>query len=131
MLLPTLLLALTAVVQEPEAPPIAIIHVTVLPMHTDQRLTDHTVIVAGERILAVGPTADIEVPEGARVVDGQGQFLMPGLVDFHVHTYFETDHKLFLANGVTTVRNLFGNPMHLALRARLESGELLGPTLLT
>ncbi|MGH7538298.1 MAG: hypothetical protein ACREMF_06665 [Gemmatimonadales bacterium] len=53
---------------------------------------------------------------------------MPGLADMHVHTS-ERDLPLFLANGVTLVREMNGSPTHVALRARIERGELLGPRL--
>jgi imidazolonepropionase-like amidohydrolase len=56
---------------------------------------------------------------------------MPGLVDMHVHTWMESDQVLFLANGVTTVRNMFGSPLHLRWRDEIERGERLGPTIVT
>ncbi|HKE00213.1 MAG TPA: amidohydrolase family protein, partial [Planctomycetota bacterium] len=64
-------------------------------------------------------------------IDGRGKFLMPGLADMHVHTWSEQDFPLFLANGVTTVRNMFGAPVHLDWRRRIAAGELLGPTIVT
>lgn len=56
---------------------------------------------------------------------------MPGLVDMHVHTWDEEELVLFIANGVTTIRNMFGAPLHLAWRRRINAGELFGPTLYT
>lgn len=48
-------------------------------------LENGTVLVEGERITRVGPRAEVAVPDGARIVDGQGRTLLPGLIDAHVH----------------------------------------------
>jgi imidazolonepropionase-like amidohydrolase len=126
-----LLLAATLFQAPAPAPTTAFVGATVLPMDSERRLEDHTVVVRDGRIVAVGPRASTPVPEGALTIDGSGRFLMPGLVDMHVHTWAASDAPMFLAHGVTTVRNLFGNPQHLALRARIEKGELVAPTLVT
>lgn len=121
-----------------EDPPLAIVGATVLPMDggaggTDaaRALPDHTVLVAEGRIVALAPAAELEPPEGATVIDGHGRFLMPGLVDMHVHTVAQSDLGLFLANGVTTVRVMFGAPLHLRWRTEIEGGERLGPTVVS
>jgi dihydroorotase-like cyclic amidohydrolase len=49
---------------------------------------------------------DCKVPLGALVIDGKWKFLMPGLVDMHVHVNYKKDLILFIANGVTTIRNM-------------------------
>ncbi len=90
-----------------------------------------TVLVRGPRIVAAGPAAQIEIPESARRIDGRGKFLMPGLADMHVHFQDTDSLSLFLANGITTVRNLFGLPLHLRLRTEIERGEVLGPRIYT
>ena len=110
---------------------LAIVHAEVLPMNSEAVLHDHTVIVQGGRIEALGPADEVAVPQGAKMIDGRGCYLMPGLADMHVHTWFEEDLALFLANGVTTVRNMFGSPMHLEWRNEIEAGERLGPTIYT
>lgn len=46
-----------------------------------------TIIIVGERIKAVGPAAQLHVPRGARVIDGHGKWVIPGLVDSHVHFF--------------------------------------------
>jgi imidazolonepropionase-like amidohydrolase len=112
-------------------------NVTVIPM-TDQRaLAGHTVLVRGDRIVAVGPAASVAVPAGARRVDGRGKWLTPGLAEMHGHVpppsapAQTTQDVLFLyvANGITTVRGMLGAPGQLELRRRTNTGELLGPTL--
>jgi cytosine/adenosine deaminase-related metal-dependent hydrolase len=116
----------------PPAPStIAIEHATLLPMDRDIVLEDHTVVVREGRIAALGPASDISVPQDAQRIDSRGKFLMPGLADMHVHVWDENDLYLFVANGVTTVRNLFGAPLHLDWRKRIEGGELVGPRIYT
>ncbi len=110
---------------------LAIEHVSVVPMDREVVLADHTVLVRDGRIAALGPAGALEVPADAQRIDGRGRFLMPGLADMHVHVWDENDLYLFVANGVTTVRNMFGAPLHLDWRARIERGELVGPRIYT
>ena len=63
----------------------AITNVTVIDMNSSRPTPDCTVVVTDNRITAVGPSHATHVPERARVVDGSGQYLMPGLWDTHVH----------------------------------------------
>jgi imidazolonepropionase-like amidohydrolase len=107
----------------------AFVHVNVIPMDQEQVLSDQTVVVHQERIQAIGPAASTAVPPAARVIDAKGQFLLPGLADMHVHIYFPEELTLYVANGVTTVFNLNGQPAHLYWRKQTASGELLGPAI--
>lgn len=117
--------------------PVAFVDVTVLPMDGGPALRDHTVLVAGDRITAIAPTAAITFPADATQVNGRGKFLMPGLAEMHGHNpppgsspqYIADTYFLFLANGVTTVRSMLGWPGQLELRDKVRSGELLGPNL--
>ena len=92
-----------------------------------------TVIVMGNRISAVG--RDLPLPPGARVVDGTGKFVIPGLWDMHLHlrgdarvprvnTYGEV---LLLANGVTGARVMAGLPDFHRIQRAVAAGEALGP----
>lgn len=75
------------------------------------------------------PGLAISAPEDAQRIDGRGRVAMPGLADMHVHVWDENDLCHFVATGVATVRNMFGDPVHLAWRERIEAGELVGPRL--
>ncbi len=116
---------------------IAFVDVTILPMDRDVALPHHTVVVAGDRITAMGPTQEVSVPDGSQIIDGAGKYLIPGLAEMHGHnppagssqSYIENTYFLFLANGVTTVRGMLGWPGQLELRDRIRTGQLLGPTL--
>lgn len=117
--------------------PIAITDVTVIPMDSERVLEAHTVVVEGERIVAVGPAGDVEAPEGATVIDGTGRWLIPGLAEMHGHIPPPTaprelvENVLFLwvANGITTVRGVLGAPGQLELKAEANSGAIVSPTL--
>jgi imidazolonepropionase-like amidohydrolase len=123
-----------------DAGALAFVDVTVVPMDGERLLGHHTVVVQQGVVVALGPTAEVALPEDALVVDGRGRFLMPGLADMHVHVEEVDELLLFVANGVTTVRNMWGNrgakrllglPDQLDLRDRIDRGELLGPTIYT
>lgn len=111
--------------------------VTVIPMDSERTLPGHTVLVQGDRIIAVGPAASVAVPNGARRIDGRGKYLVPGLAEMHGHVpppgapaqYTEDVLFLYVANGITTVRGMLGAEGQLDLRRRTSRGELWGPTL--
>ncbi len=109
---------------------IVIEHVNVLPMTSDVVLRDRTVLIRGGIITRIdGP--DSEIPIRVTRIDGRGQYLLPGLVDLHVHVFGEGDLAWYLAYGVTTVRNMWGSKQSLAMQAAIEQGKLVGPTLIT
>ena len=92
-----------------------------------------TVIVDGDRIVAVSPSRRTHIPRKAVVVDGTGKFLIPGLWDMHVHGASDDrapwSHLLFLANGVVGVRDMSGPPDAHAWRATNSSSEDPSPTI--
>jgi imidazolonepropionase-like amidohydrolase len=99
-------------------------------------LPDSTVIVSNKRIAAVGPASAVDIPRGAKVVDGSGKFLIPGLADMHLHLTGAGEPQgsrefflpLLIANGITTVRDMGGKVEYLKkLRNEIESGKRLGP----
>lgn len=92
----------------------AITHVTVIPMTDVPLLRDQTVVLRGDRIAAIGPSASIAVPRGAHRIDGRGRFLIPGLWDMHAHvmddeTTRAIEFPLYVANGVTGLRVMTGD----------------------
>ena len=105
--------------------------VSVLAMDDESVRADQSVIIEGDRIVAVARPSELEVPDGAQIIDGRGKFLMPGLCDMHVHLSDPRDGLLYLANGVTTIRNLSGQPFHLDLAEAYQRGRWPGPTLVT
>lgn len=117
---------------------IAFVGVNVVPMDREHVLPNQTVVVQGGRIVAMAPATAARIPAGAHRIEGKGRWLMPGLAEMHGHVpgpedpaYRDAMLFLYVANGVTTVRNMAGNASHLALRDRITAGELAGPTLYT
>jgi cytosine/adenosine deaminase-related metal-dependent hydrolase len=87
-----------------------------------------TVVVENGRIADVGPSASVTAPANARVIDGAGKTLVPGLWDCHQHYSDDTTGPLLLASGITSVRDP-GNLLEesAARRKRIEERRLLGP----
>lgn len=111
---------------------IAFIDVGVVDVETGDVIPAQTVLVRDGRIEAVGPSAEVSVPSTARHIDGNGElYLMPGMIDMHVHTFDRNEMVLYLANGITSVRNLHGIPLHLAWQDSIARGYLLGPHIYT
>jgi imidazolonepropionase-like amidohydrolase len=113
---------------------VAFVDVSVVPMDRERVMRNQTVIVRAGRITAMGSRNSVRVPKGALRIDGRGNYLMPGLADMHVHLeYFDREAQLllFLANGVTTVRNMDGRPNILIWKQRIAAGTLIGPTIFT
>lgn len=108
--------------------PIAIVHANVLPMTNGGALEDHAILIEGDRIAWIGPTSEVSIPEGAEVVDAGGRWVVPGLVDLHVHLE-RADLEAYVRHGVTTVRNMWGFPDVWAMKSEIESGSIPGPTI--
>ncbi|HVK88720.1 MAG TPA: amidohydrolase family protein [Kofleriaceae bacterium] len=108
---------------------IAIVGATVLPMNREAPLLDHTVVVRDGHIAMLAPASKFDVTK-AKVIDARGKWVVPGLADMHVHTWTDHDFSMYLLNGVTTVRDMFGSPRHLAWREQIAAGKLDGPTLI-
>ncbi|MFC6162911.1 amidohydrolase family protein [Kribbella jiaozuonensis] len=105
----------------------ALTNVTVIDVATGRRDHRQTVLISGERIIGVGR---IPVPRGAVELDLTGKYVIPGLADMHVHSLGDehVSPPLYLANGLTTVREMAGtNPTLYDWRDRIAAGALLGP----
>ena len=119
-------------------------------------LHNATIVIQGERVVAVGPAAEVKIPAGAAVIDTSGQTMMPGLIDAHAHLFMigfgdeagwfkwlQTKGKKYsiekvmelsawqlLMSGVTSAIDLGGNPAEsISLRNRINKGEVPGPRL--
>jgi len=115
-----------ALLQTPTGP-VAFTHVRAF-VDGDHFATDQTVVVQGGLITAVGPAATTPAPSGARIFDGAGETLVPGLWDSHQHFGDDFSGPSLLSLGITSVRDP-GNVNSLTLdRAkRRADGELLSP----
>lgn len=102
-------------------------HVTVIDGTGAAAKPDRTVVIKGDRIAELGENHNVHVAEGDKVVDATGKFLIPGLWDMHVHWYDKDYLPLFIANGVTGIRVMWGSDEHHRWREQIEKGELVGP----
>lgn len=110
--------------------PIAIINVTLITMKDDLAITGQTVIVRKGVIERIGPSKIVPVPIGSIVIDGTNRFLTPALWDMHVHLTLagESSLPVFIANGVTAVRDMGGDLERIdRWRDAINSSKLVGP----
>src|SRR5262245_61080696 len=129
-LLAVLALSASVAAQGPPAAapqPLVLTHVNVVDVAAGKVRPDEDVTIRDGRIAAVAPSGTAAPPAGVRAIDAKGKFLIPGLADMHVHWYDERYLGLFVANGVTSVRTMWGFPMQLDWRKRIDAGALLGP----
>lgn len=117
-----------ALAEQPAVPGVtAFVGVNVIPMDSERLLSDETVLVSDGKIAAIGH--HLPIPSGARVVQGHGQFLSPGLADMHTHSQTSQDLKVYLANGVTSVLNMGDASAGFidSTRPAANSGQIPGP----
>ena len=122
-----------------QEPALAFVHVNLIDATGSPVQADMTVVVQGIEILQIGKSKDVAVPKSAKVVEGRGKYLIPGLWDMHAHEIFGAwlpeDEKviplLFVANGVTGVRDMGGDLEPLKRwRSRIAAGEMIGPRMI-
>jgi hypothetical protein len=130
-LLAIVILSVSALAQQPQY--LVIDHVTVIDMTGAPARRDRTVVIEGDRIKTLGASSGVRIPRGSEVIDGRGLYLIPGLWDMHVHfTEVARTFPMFIANGVTGVRNVGGDlDQLLKWRAEVAGGKLLGPRIVT
>ena len=114
-------------------------HVNLIDATGSPAQPDMAVVVEDQHIVEVGKSAVVQAPKGAKVVDGSGKYLIPGLWDMHVHEVFgdwlprneKIVPPLFVANGVTGVRDMGGDLDVLKVwRAEIAEGRMLGPRMI-
>jgi len=100
--------------------------VNVIPMDEEKTLENVDVLVEDGKISRIGQGVP---PEGAEVIKCDGKYLIPGLCEMHMHLMSKGDLDLYLPNGVTTIRNMWGAPEFNEWRDQIKAGELTGPTI--
>jgi imidazolonepropionase-like amidohydrolase len=120
--------------EQSDSASLAITNVTIVDGRNSLPKLGQTVIIRGNRIVAVGTERSTPVPKGARIIDGRGKFLIPGLWDMHVHTSIIGGRallSLYVANGVTGVRDMAGDWDTLRTwRKEIAAGTLVGPRII-
>lgn len=105
--------------------------VNIITMRNDSILKKHSVLIKGRKIIDIGIFEEMEIPKAALIIDGKEQYLIPGLCDMHVHLVDDDDRILYIANGVTFIRNMSGDPYHLKVREKINKKCLIGPEIYT
>jgi len=110
---------------------LAIVGGTLIDATGSAPIPDATVVIHNQRIVSVGPSSKVKIPHGAHVVDARGKTILPGLWDMHAHFEQVEWGPIYLAAGVTTVRDC-GNEFEFitAVRDAIAHGQGLGPRLL-
>ena len=107
-------------------------NVNLITMTDNQVMKNQSVVIQDGIITEIGDTERVVVPDEAYLIDGEGKYLMPGLVDMHVHWWhYQGEEILYLANGVTAVQNMWGHPTTLRLRKSVNEGSVLAPRIFT
>ena len=138
-LLFALVLVFATLVASASAQTVAFTNVNVIPMDRERVLANQTIVIKNGVIVEIGNAKNVKLPKDAVRIDGNGKYLIPGLVDMHTHLLSDSDEfpdsigpdelRVMVANGVTTVRFMIGTPALLALRSQSAKGEIEAPTI--
>jgi len=105
-----------------------ITNVNIIPMNQDTILVDKMVYIKEGIIQTIADSIEIE---GVEILDAKNKYLTPGLIDMHVHIWDRYELGLYLFNGVTAVRNLWGMPMHLRIKEDIKNDKIISPMFFT
>lgn len=120
--------------QRPAVPPqepLALLNANVVDVRAGSIARNTTVVLRGGRIESVGATASGGAPAGTRTIDLRGRYLVPGLIDAHVHIGSAAQMRAALESGVTTVRSAgVSHFVDVGLRELVRRGALAGPDMI-
>ena len=102
--------------------------VNVIPMNQDTVLVDKMVYIKKGVIEKIADTIEVK---GIEIINAKNKYLTPGLIDMHVHVWDRYELGLYLSNGVTAVRNLWGMPMHLRIKEDVMEENIFSPSFFT
>lgn len=94
-------------------------------------IENQTVIIEKDKILWVGDANIAPINVDTTLIDATGQYLLPGFIDMHVHKVTRDTLPVYIATGVTSIRNLFGNKGHLLLKQESNQQQILAPRIFT
>lgn len=99
-------------------------NVNIIPMNKDTVLVDKMMYIKEGIIHKIADSIDIS---DVTVIDAKNKYVSPGLIDMHVHLWDRYELGLYLSNGVTAVRNLWGMPMHLRIKDDIDKDKIIAP----
>ncbi|MDR8391529.1 amidohydrolase family protein [Aliifodinibius sp. S!AR15-10] len=133
-------LLLSCTSEEPVEADKIIENVNVISMANDGEIQENrTVVIRGDRIVRITGADRVQMPDTAERIDGGGGYLIPGLSEMHAHIPSDQDNMgyiedvlfLYLSNGITTIRGMLGQPIHLKLREQAAQNEIVSPRIYT
>ena len=137
MRLPSLLIVAamslsTVLGQQPPPTSTVLVGGTLIDVRNGWAVENTAVLITGDRIIQIGAKDKLQIPSDARTIDARGKWILHGLIDMHVHMWDSEvlPLELFLANGITTIRDTgFSVLVMRLLEADLSSGKRIGPRL--
>jgi len=110
--------------------PVLIKGATLIDGTNHSPLSNTDILLEGGRIRQIGQLENVALPSDAQIIEAEGKYVIPGLIDMHVHYDKPWLHRLYLANGVTTVRDLGSSVERMTtLRQEIAVGNILAPRL--
>lgn len=112
--------------------------VHLVPMDKEEIIENQNLWIRDGKIHQMGK--DLKYPSNAKLIEGKGKYVMPGIAEMHAHIPVPKGEDdalvmetlfLYLANGITTIRGMLGNPYHLKLKEQIAKGEVLSPRVYT
>ncbi len=100
----------------------------IIPMNKDTVLVNKMIYFKNGIIQEIADNIEFDNVE---IINLENKFLMPGLIDMHVHVWDRYELGLYLANSITAVRNVWGMPMHLRLKKDINDNKIIGPDFFT
>ncbi len=108
----------------------ALLNVNIVDLKNERIIEGQTILIDNGRILSISPVVPLQIPVDFKIISGNSRYVIPGLIDSHVHTAGSNDQKLLnLLNSVTTVRDMAGQPWMLILKEQINQNKLLAPDL--
>ncbi len=116
-------------------------NVSIVPTHNgESAATSSAILIRDGLIHRISAAGDIPIDEASTLIDGEGRYVMPGLIEMHAHIpvakrgddqLVRDTLFLFVSQGVTTIRGMIGNPYHLRLRREVNRRQLISPRIIT
>ena len=122
----------TVLGQQPPPTSTVLVGGTLIDVRNGWAVENTAVLITGDRIIQIGAKDKLQIPSDARTIDARGKWILHGLIDMHVHMWDSEvlPLELFLANGITTIRDTgFSVLVMRLLEADLSSGKRIGPRL--
>lgn len=116
-------------------------NVSIVPTQSGESAkTSRAILIRDGLIHRISAAGDIPIEDATTLIDGQGRYAMPGLIEMHAHIpvakrgddqLVRDTLFLFVSQGVTTIRGMIGNPYHLRLRREVNRRQMISPRIIT